>query len=445
MERITRRGSMALGAGVLAAATLADGRPAWAAIPTANVEPPKQPIEAGATLRVLRPVKYVDPDQTFFDANTAKFSKAMGVPVRVDYVGFEDLRPQTAVAARTGAGPDIVLGWSDDPHLYTDKILDLTELANYLGKKYGGWEDLAANYGRKWKTDTWIAIPFGGSGGPAVYRKSWVKEAGYDTIPREHDKFLDLCRNLKKNNHPPGFALGNAVGDANAFCHWLLWSHNGYMVEEDGKVAINRPATIEALKYGRELYQTFIPGVLSWQDPSNNKAFIAGDISITQNGVSIYFVLKNDPKTAAMAEDTDHAPMPTGRAASRPETASVINSMVFRHTKFPNAAKEYIRFMLEAEQYDPWLIATAGYWAHPLKAYRESAVWQSDPKILPYRDACGMEFWSGYKGPINAASGAVLADYVNVQMFAAVASGQATPEDAAAEAERRAKRTYRQT
>jgi multiple sugar transport system substrate-binding protein len=444
MDGITRRGSLALGAGVIAAATMADGKLANAAIPTVNVEPPKQPIEAGATLRVLRPVKYIDPDQTFFDANTAKFTKATGVPVRIDYVGFEDLRPQTAVAARTGAGPDVVLGWGDDPHLYTDKILDLTELADYLGKKYGGWEILAARYGRKWGTESWIAIPFGGSGGPVVYRKSWVKEAGYDTIPEDHDKFLDLCRKLNKNGHPVGFTLGNAVGDGNAYCSWLLWSFNGYMIDEAGKVAINRPETIAALKYSAELYKTFIPGVLSWLDPSNNKAFIAEEISMTQNGVSIYFVLKNDPKTVHIADDTDHAPMPRGRAASRPETASVINAMIFKHSKFPNAAKEYIRFMMEADQYDPWLTATAGYWAHPLKAYNDSAVWKSDPKIIPYRDACAMEFWAGYKGPISAASGATTSEYVLVQMFAAVASGQATPEEAVAEAERRTKRIYRE-
>jgi len=258
MGHITRRDSISLAAGIAAASTLATA-PAHAAIPTADVKPPSQPIEAGATLRVLRPVKYIDPDGALFDSNTKKFSAAMGVPVRVDYVGFEDLRPQTAVAARTGAGPDIVLGWSDDPHLYTDSILDMTELANYLGKKYGGWQTLAALYGKQFKTDKWIAIPFGGSAGPAVYRKSWVKEAGFDTIPSDHGKFLDLCRALKKNGHPPGFALGNAVGDANSYCGWLLWSHNGYMVDEDGKIAINRPETIEALKYAKELYQTFIP------------------------------------------------------------------------------------------------------------------------------------------------------------------------------------------
>ena len=52
-------------------------------------------------------------------------------------------------------------------------------------------------------------------------------------------------------------------------------------------------------------------------------------------------------------------------------------------------------------------------------------------------------FWTGYKGPISQAAGTVTAEYILVQMFASVASGQATPEDAATEAERRARRYYR--
>jgi multiple sugar transport system substrate-binding protein len=52
-------------------------------------------------------------------------------------------------------------------------------------------------------------------------------------------------------------------------------------------------------------------------------------------------------------------------------------------------------------------------------------------------------FWIGYKGPISQASAAANADYIMVQMCAAVASGQSTPEAAAAEAERRARRFFR--
>jgi multiple sugar transport system substrate-binding protein len=442
MTQITRRKTLTLAGGGLASTALG-GLPARAAVVAADVQPPHYDIEKGATLRVLRPAKFVEPDEAIFRANTKKFSEASGVPVRVDFVGFEDLRPQTAVAANTGAGPDIVIAWPDDPHLYVDRIVEMTDLAEYLGRKYGGWQFLAERYGKKWGTDTWIGLPMGGSGAPCVYRISWVKEAGFETIPTDLDQFLALCRKLKQNGHPPGFALGNAVGDANGYCNWLLWSHGGSMIDPDGHVAINRPETFAALAYARELYQTFIPGVLSWQDPSNNKVFAAGDIGLTQNGVSIYYALKNNPKTAALAEDVGHAPMPFGPVGKPPESALLINAMLFRHSPYPNAAKEYLRFMMEVEQYERWLTGCLGYWAQPLKAYAEAAIWSSDPKLLPYRDTCAHEFWNGYQGPISAASGAVNAEYVNVHMFASVSVGQATPEEAVAEAGRRMRRYYK--
>ena len=72
-----------------------------------------------------------------------------------------------------------------------------------------------------------------------------------------------------------------------------------------------------------------------------------------------------------------------------------------------------------------------------------SAVWTSDPKVEIFRDTMKSQFWNGYKGPLSEATGAATADYVMVQMCAAVASGQATPEAAAREAERRARRYFR--
>ena len=441
MPIITRRGSLAIGAGA-ATATALPGL-ARSAVPIADVKPPSWPIETGAALRVLRPTKFVDPDEVIFRANVAKFQQATGVAMRVDFVGWEDLIAQVGVAANTGAGPDVVIGWPDHPHIYAGKLIELSDVAEYLGRKYGGWYPLAERYGKIWGTNDWIGLPMGGSGGPAVYRISWMKQAGFETFPTDHEGFLKLCQGLKKLGHPAGFALGNAVGDGNAYCNWLLWSFGGSMVDEHGHVAINSRQTIEALKYARELYPNFISGVLSWQDPSNNKAFVAGEIGLTQNGVSIYFALKKNPETEAMAADTDHTPMPFGVARSRVELPLALNAMVFHHSKYPNAAKSFLAYMMEQPQYEPWLTACFGYWAQPLHAYAEADVWKTDPKVAAYRDTCDARFWSGYKGPITQASGAVTADYVNVQMFAAVSSGQATPEEAVAEAERRARRYYK--
>jgi multiple sugar transport system substrate-binding protein len=117
--------------------------------------------------------------------------------------------------------------------------------------------------------------------------------------------------------------------------------------------------------------------------------------------------------------------------------------MIFRHSKYPNAAKEYMRFMMEQEQYLPWMSGSLGYWAPTLQAYAQAPLWKQDPKLAAYRDTCAAPYWNGYKGPISSASGAVSADYVVVHMFAAAASGQATPKDAMDEAVRRAQRYYK--
>ena len=442
MMNWTRRGTMGLGAGLLSAGLV---RGARAAIPVADVATPDWPVEKGASLRVLRPSKFVEPDEAIFNENSKKFGALHGINVRVDYAAWEDLRPQTAVAANTGAGPDVVVGWTDDPHLYSDKLIEMTDVASYLGKKYGGWYPLAERYGKKFGTNTWIAIPMGGSGGPAVYRESWLKAVGYDTVPQDTDKFLDLCRKLKASGHPAGFTTGHAVGDGNAFCYWLVMAFGGKMVDENQKVTINSKETIEALKYGKALYETFIPGTQSWLDPSNNKALIAGQISMTQNGVSLYYSIKNspDPAIAAMASDLNSARMPIGPVGHPTETALAINAMAFKHTKYPNAAKAYLAYMMEAPQYNVWLTDSFGYWSQPLRAYADSEVWKKDPKIAAYKDTMQDSLWLGYAGPINEASGAVVADYVMVDMVAAVNSGDATPEEAAKEAERRAKRYYK--
>jgi multiple sugar transport system substrate-binding protein len=432
---ITRRAALALSGSALVAGGAA------AQIPTQPATPPNLLVERGASLRMLRPVRFVQPDEEVWRANCQRFAQQHGIEIRVDFVGWEDITQQTAVTANTGAGPDIIVGFDGAPHLFADKIHDLTDIATYLGTKYGGWRALARAYGMR--QNRWIGLPMGATGGPLIWRASALKEAGFDAPPEDHAGFLRMCQALKRINKPAGFALGNAVGDGNAFSSWLIWSHGGYLVDEEGKVAINSRETIKALEYLKELYQTFVPGTLAWNDTSNNRAYTANECYVTQNGVSLYFSLKNDPATAPIAADTQMTPMLKGVMDGTPNAGLTLNAMVFKHSRFPNASKALLQFLMEVEQYDPWLRANIGYWSQPLNAYANSAVWQSDPKIGVFRDTMNNNFWNGYKGPITEGSVAATADYVLVQMCASVASGQATPQQAAAEAERRARRYFR--
>src|SRR5437899_2253587 len=121
----------ALGLGLSAAALAATGATAQTAstIKAADVPAPNLDIEKGASLRMLRPVRFVKPDEDVFRANAAKFTEKTGVEVKVDFVGWEDINQQTAVTSNSGAGPDIITGFSDAPHIYVDKLIELTDVA----------------------------------------------------------------------------------------------------------------------------------------------------------------------------------------------------------------------------------------------------------------------------------------------------------------------------
>jgi multiple sugar transport system substrate-binding protein len=440
MIRLNRR-RMLQGSSALAAATMTIGgmsllerARAWAAD-----EMMFQP-EDGAQLRILRWNRFVQSEEAAFNALLEAFSQATGVPIRVDSEGFEDLRPKAAVAANIGSGPDIVWGIHADAHLYPDSMLDISDVCEHLGSKYGGWYDVAEFYGKR--DGRWITLPFVFSGNLMNYRISHLQQVGYDSFPEDTDSFLDMCRNLQENGTPAGLALGNASGDGNAWCYWLLWAFGGKVVDEDNQVVLDSPETLAALEYARELVPTFVPGAASWLDPSNNRAFLAGDVSVTNNGISIYAAAQNEGLDE-LAEDTDHAHYPIGPAGVPTEFHVMFPMMLYNFTPYPNAAKALVSWLMEKPQYDQFLQGSVGYLSHPLRDYKDHPVWTEDPKRTPFRDVAETTLPFSHAGSLGYAASSVFADFVVVNMVAEAATGAKSPKEAAEDAQRRAERYYR--
>jgi len=429
------------GAGLAGAAVFSGSLAGLAGRALAAVEPPKLAVEKGAELRVLRWSPFVASDKDLWEGNTKKWEEATGGKVATEYLAWEDVRPKAAMEASVGAGHDIILGWHDDPFLYPDKLLDVTDVAEYLGQKYGGWEDVCLKYGINPATGKWIDIPMGGPGQAIVYRKSWVNEAGFDEVPVEMDKFIDCCKKLKAKGHPVGFAMGHSVGDGNNWAHGFLWAFGAKTTNKDSTPAINSPETKMALEAMKDLYENaMIPGCASWQDPHNNKAYLAGQISMTNNGISIYYAAKE--KFPEIAEDTFHQHPPQGK--NGPTELHLFDpAFIFAHTAAPNAAKHYLMFMLEEEQCAPWINAMRGYVTPSLKAYRDLPVWTEDPKHTVYRDCIKNMLPNGFEGPIGPASAAVMAEYVVVDLFANYCTRNMSADQAIARAEKTIARAYK--
>ncbi|PJI38744.1 ABC transporter substrate-binding protein [Ferrovibrio sp.] len=419
-------------AAMLSTSALFDWAKAWAQ------SSPWKP-EAGAKLNLMRWRRFVEAEDAAFMKMVAAFKAATGVEISVVSESYDDIQPKASVVANTGQGLDMVWGLYSLPHLFPAKCLDVTDVADYLGKKYGGWAQSGELYGKS--GNKWICIPIATTGGLMNYRVSSMQKAGFKEFPKDTAGFLELVKALKKNNTPAGFALGHASGDANTWLHWALWSHGGNLVDKNDKVIINSPETAKSLEFVKALYENFIPGTASWNDSSNNKIFVSGDLHLTSNGISVYVTAQKENK--AVAEDMNHAYMPIGPVGKPTELHLAFPILTFNFTKAPNACKAFTAFMLEAENFNPWVESAQGYLSHFLNAYDKNPVWTSDPKRTPYRDVSKRTLTPAGLGTLGEKAASAIADFIVVDMFANYATGREDIKGAMAAAERQAKRIYR--
>src|SRR5437868_6402339 len=355
-RRTLVKGSTAFAAaGALAGPALLEWAKAWAQ--TAPWKP-----ERGAQLSMLRWKYFVQSEDDAFVALIDAFTKATGVKVNISRESYEDVQPKASVAANTGAGPDLFWGLYSLPHLFPQKCVDVTDVADYFGKKYGGWVPSAVAYGKS--GNKWIDIPLCFNGNMMNYRVSALKKAGFSKFPATTDEF-------------------------------------------------------------------------------NNKAFLAGEISWTNNGISIYAAAKVDPSKKEIAEDMDHAVWPVGPVGKPTEFHVCFPMLAMSYTKYPQASKALMAYLLEADQYNKWLEASVGYLTHPLNAYDANPVWTSDPKNTIFREAAKRTLTAGGLGSVGEKAAAALADFIILDMFANVCTGREDPKAAIKIAELQAMRLYR--
>jgi multiple sugar transport system substrate-binding protein len=436
-RQVIKSGTALAGAG--AAANLALFASAWAQAA------PWKP-EKDAKIQLLRWKRFVQSEEDSFMALVAAFTKATGVEVKVINESLDDVQPKASVAANTNQGPDMFWGLYSLPHLFPAKCVDVTDVATYLGKTHGGWVPTAETYGKS--SGKWIAIPVAYNGNVINYRQSMIEKAGFKEIPKDTAGFLELMKALKEKSVPGGFALGRASGDGNAWVHWALWSQGGNLVDKSDKVVINSPETVKALEYAKALSDTFVSGTASWNDAFNNKAFLESQVSLTNNGVSIYAAAKagaakGDAKAKEVMDDMNHSLWPVGPVGHPTEFHIAYPLMIMKYSKVPNACKAFIAFMLDAQQYDKWLVDSVAYLTHPLNAYDNNTVWKSDPKLSMLRDAAKRTLTAGGLGSVGEKAASALADFIVLDMIASVCTGRASIKDAISVAERQAKRIYR--
>src|SRR6185312_11562838 len=367
-------------------------------------------------------------DKLLRDEIIPECAKALGVKLNIEMINGNDIQARTTSAIQSGSGPDVICALNNWPQLYAESVVDVSDIADAIGKAQGGYYEesrVVANDGKKW-----IALPWCVLGAQIAYRKSWFEEAGYSKFPQTWDEYHDAGKKLKAKGRPFGQAVSHSFGDPPTFVYPLMWSFGGKEVEADGKtVVLNSKATVDSVKFMTAAYKdAFDEGGLAWDDSSNNRAFLAGTISATLNGASIYLEAKRKPDTymtekgTPLFQDILHAPLPKG-AAGQFGYHLPMSNMLMRYSQNQKPAKEFLKWITSKEVYRKWFDSQQGYSVGSTTTWEEDPLWKKDPVMLPFRAAARAGRFPGYAGPADQKAAEVLSKYIIVDMYAKAIQG----------------------
>jgi multiple sugar transport system substrate-binding protein len=417
----------ALGGGSLVAAGSMRPRPARA-----------QGSLKGTKLTIIAGDWYVPETNKMLDELVASLSKDTGMDVRVERFAGEQQVAKVAAIVGSGQGGDIAVVRDFDAYLYAEKLIDVTDVANDVGKMYGGWFDVAQQAcvvkGR------WKALMIGQAPAAWNYRTDMFRAAGVEKFPDTFDELLAAARKLHAKGTPIGMTLGHASGDGRSTNYPVLWAFGGKEFEADGKtVAINSPQTLKAVEWYTEIYKVMDPGVTAWLDPDNNQAFLAGKVSATVNVNTIYLAARTaaptDPAKKMLIDNMDHANWPAG-PAGRFGHYNINLWAGFASSKNREGQMAFLRAWHDRSFLPKWTKAGQSYFIPPFIGFDKEDVWPEDPKLKIFRELNKVNRLAGYAGPPTPAAAEAVNKFVLVDMFAKAATGQMKPADAVKWAEK---------
>jgi multiple sugar transport system substrate-binding protein len=384
----------------------------------------RAPAWAQATrLHVLRWVDFIPAADVTLRQQVQEASKALGAEIQLETINANDLQPRITAAIQSGSGPDIIHMLHNWPHLYENGLVDVTDLAEWQGKDQGGFyvqSEMAVKVRGRF-----FALPHSIIPGLFAYRKSWFDEVGATSFPKTLEEMRQVGMKLKRKGRPVGQTLGHTFGDAPGWAYPLLWNFGGAETDTSGKTALNSKGAVEAVKFMTAYWKDACDeGGLAWDDTNNNRAFLAGEISTTLNGASIYIAAKRgqekikDERGEPMVRDIQHGRYPAGPVASTSYHAAFAHG-IMKSSKNQKLAKDFLKWLHGTEQYGRWFEVAEGFSIGSTRHWEKHPLWSRiDEPMKGFRTAADNARMIGYAGPPSAKATEAYSKYIIVDMFA---------------------------
>jgi multiple sugar transport system substrate-binding protein len=395
--------------------------------------------ELAGTLKILQWSHFVPAYDKWFDGvYTKRWGQANDTEVVVDHVNQADLPARVAAEAAAGKGHDLVALLAPAPQ-YEDRVIDHKEIVQEVRKKRGKMADVCYRSSYNPRTKRYHGFPDFYAPDPVNWRTDYWGQVGLK--PTTWDNVLKAAPKLRDMGHPIGIGMSNEI-DSNMAMMALMMCFGSFIQNSDQRVTLNSKGTREALKFGRDLFRKGMSNeIFAWTAASNNQAFLAGRLSLALNAISI-------PRSAELsnpdlAAKTALAPIPKGPNGRLGLEHVMHTYMIWR---FAENKKMAVKFLADLEWKYTGAFENSRFYNFPS--------FPNSVKYIPKRLARDpntpkgkyniLETISdkytknvGYPGFSNAAIGELFDSYLIPQMFAEVAQGKRSPDDAARDYNRR--------
>jgi multiple sugar transport system substrate-binding protein len=391
-------------------------------------------------LRFWSITPFVDAVQELMPKTVAAVAQKMGITVELEMIPNEQRAARYQTAVESEQLPDVfMLEELQIPQMSGIGALSgtITEVYDRVGAEHGGWLDSAAEMASV--GENVVSVPFVLQPYMLYYRQDLFEQAGFSVpISGDLDELVRACRAV---HDPAGgvaaFAAPMSDADHGGHIDVVNWLFGGGWQGPDGKMRINTPENLAALKWYTGLYTTekVVPADATTYTPvSNNTAYLNGSTALICNTGSVMTSLRDEKPD--ILEKTVVGPWPKSPTGSGPAmSAGGAGLMIAETSNKKDMAAEFIAELFKEQHLMPILQAWGAEGFPTLQRYSEAPAVKENPRlaqitegILPVAHSV---FWPGEATPAYSAVFAEDAGNVG-RVLTPVCLGQMSPEDALA-------------
>jgi multiple sugar transport system substrate-binding protein len=357
-----------------------------------------------------------------------KFEEKTKVKVELSQYPVQDMIPKTVAALDAGTPPDVAYADVYDFQVagkwaFDGKLEDITDVISPMKDKFlKNTVETTNLYNDKTKKKAYYAFPLKQQTMHIQYWKDMLAEAGFkdSDLPTGWKAYWDFwCDKVQPAHRSKTgkrtYAIGNPMGvdSSDSFYSFLTFmdAYNVKLVDDNGKLLVDDPKVKQGLVNALRDYTSIRtrgctpPSSTSWKDPDNNVAFHNKTILMTHNAtISIAAKWLDDSNNAtltaeqrAQAKKNYEELIATAGFPNKPDgspmiyRAAVKVGVIFEGAKNKKRAKEFVAFLLQDENLQPYVEGSLGRWYPVTKSGTQSAFWKSDP----HRKAVQAQFNAG--------------------------------------------------